>query len=201
MRTVINIILFFGLSFVTYGQDLTEIKASLEKIMIDENGSYNSDNWYYNPEIADIKEIKKETLKKALADYTLYSVFLEGFYSYHEKSSRCFVLLNSDNGELKIIDPVWYKGISSELIKMIIDYKFDSKEELQKFIFELQEVLLIGSEHNKSFKNTVFSENKIAFDLYDSYIEDRIWRKIEIGIENNSIKYLNSTYPVNYEKN
>ena len=104
MRTVINIILFFGLSFVTYGQDLTEIKASLEKIMIDENGSYNSDNWYYNPEIADIKEIKKETLKKALADYTLYSVFLEGFYSYHEKSSRCFVLLNSDNGELKIIN-------------------------------------------------------------------------------------------------
>jgi hypothetical protein len=200
MRTTINIILFIGFSFVTYGQDLTEIKASLEKLKIDENGSYESDKWYYNSDKADIKEIKKETLNKVLTEYDLYSVFLKGFYGRHEKSSRCLVLLNSDNGELKIIDPIWYSEINSEFIKMVIGYEFESEKELQKFTFELQEVLLIGSEHNKDFKNTIFGKNKIIFDLYDSYMKERIWRKIEIGIDNNSIIFLSSTNPITEEK-
>ena len=53
---------------------------------------------------------------------------------------------------------------------------------------------------NLQYKNTIFSENLITIDLYDSYKEERIWRKIEIGIENKSIKYLSSTNPVTDEK-
>jgi hypothetical protein len=200
MRAAIYIILFIGLSFVTYGQDLTEIKSSLVKLKIDENGLYEADKWYYNPDKADIKEIKKETLNKVLSEYDLYSAILEGFYGWHEKTSRCIILRKSDNSELIIIDPIWYGGISSELIKMILGYEFRDEKELQLFVFELQEVLLIGSEHNKYFKNTVFGENKITFDLYDFSKTERIWRKIVIGIENNAIKYLSSTNPIINEK-
>ena len=187
-------------SLLTFGQDLTEIKSSLEKLKIDENGSYESDKWYYNPERADIKEIKKEYLNKVLPKYDLYSAVLEGFYGWHEKTSRCLILRKSDSGELTIIDPIWYNGISSEFIDKIIGYEFQNEKELQLFIFELQEVLLIGSEHNKDFKNTIFDKNIITFDLYDSYMEESIWRKIEVGIENNTIKYLKSTNPVTEEK-
>lgn len=187
-------------SFLTFGQDLTEIKSSLEKLKIDENGSYESDKWYYNPETADIKEIKKETLNKVLSEYDLYSAVLVGFYGWHEKTSRCLILRKSDNGELIIIDPIWYDGISTELIKLIIGYEFKSKEELQLFTFELQDVMLIGSTHNKEFKNTVINETNITIDLYDSYQEERIWRKIEIGINNNTIEFLTSTNPINMEK-
>ena len=187
-------------SFLTFGQDLTEIKSSLEKLKIDENGSYESDKWYYNPETADIQEIKKETLNKVLSEYDLYSAVLVGFYGWHEKTSRCLILRKSDNGELIIIDPIWYDGISTELIKLIIGYEFKSKEELQLFTFELQDIMLIGSTHNKEFKNTVFNETNITIDLYDSYQEERIWRKIEIGINNNTIEFLTSTNPINMEK-
>ena len=187
-------------SLLTFGQDLTEIKSSLEKLKIDENGSYESDKWYYNPERADIKEIKKETLNKVLPEYDLYSAVLEGFYGWHEKTSRCLILRKSDSGELTIIDPIWYNGISSEFIDKIIGYEFKNEKELQLFIFELQEVLLIGSEHNKDFKNTIFDKNIITFDLYNSYMEESIWRKIEVGIENNSIKFLKSKNPLTEEK-
>tara|TARA_B110000046_G_C12843918_1_gene334866 strand:+ start:219 stop:752 length:534 start_codon:yes stop_codon:yes gene_type:complete len=172
----------------------------LEKLKIDENGSYESDKWYYNPETADIQEIKKETLNKVLSEYDLYSAVLVGFYGWHEKTSRCLILRKSDNGELIIIDPIWYDGISTELIKLIIGYEFKSKEELQLFTFELQDIMLIGSTHNKEFKNTVFNETNITIDLYDSYQEERIWRKIEIGINNNTIEFLTSTNPINMEK-
>ncbi|WP_336126954.1 hypothetical protein [Mesoflavibacter sp. CH_XMU1422-2] len=186
-------------SLLTFGQELTEIKSSLEKLKIDENGTYESDKWYYNPDKADIKKIKIETLNNVLSEYDLYSAVLEGFYGWHEKTSRCLILRKVDNGELTIIDPIWYNGISTELIKMVIGYEFKSKEELQIFTFELQGVMLIGSTHNKEFKNTVFGENKISFDLYDSYQEERIWRKIEIGIKNNKIEFLTSTNPVTNE--
>ena len=147
-------------SLLTFGQDLTEIKSSLEKLKIDENGSYESDKWYYNPEIADIKEIKNEILNEVLAEYDLYSAVLEGFYGWHKKTSRCLTLRKSDNGELTIINPIWYSGISTEFIKMIIGYKFKSEKELQLFTFELQDVMLIGSTHNKDFKNTVLVKVK-----------------------------------------
>jgi hypothetical protein len=186
-------------SLLTFGQDLTEIKSSLEKLKVDENGTYESDKWYYNPDKADIKEIKIETLNKVLAEYDLYSAVLEGFYGWHEKTSRCLILRKVDNGELTIIDPIWYNGISTELVKMVIGYEFKSKEELQIFTFELQGVMLIGSTHNKEFKNTEFGANKISFDLYDSYQEERIWRKIEIGIKNNKIEFLTSTNPITNE--
>ena len=185
---------------LTFGQDLTEIKSSLEELKIEENGSYDSDKWYYNPERADIKELKKEALNKVLHEYDLYSAVLEGFYGWHEKTSRCFILRKSDSGELTIIDPIWYNGINSEFINMIIGYKFEDYKELQLFIFELQEVLLIGSEHSKDFKNTIFKNDIITFDLYDYYKEEKIWRKIELGIENNSILYLNSINPMTEEK-
>jgi len=199
MKFSITLLLLL-ISLLTFGQDLTEIKSSLEKLKIDENGSYESDKWYYNPEKADIKEIKKETMDKVLSKHDLYSAVLEGFYGWHEKTSRCLILRKSDSGELTIIDPIWYGGISPELIKMIIGYEFKSKEELQLFTFELQDIMLIGSTHNKEFKNTAFSENKITIDLYDSYQEERIWRKIEIGIIDNSIEFLTSTNPINKEK-
>ena len=193
----LSILLF---SLLTFGQDLTEIKTSLKKIKIGENCSYESDKWYYNPKIADIKEIKKETLNKALSEYDLYSAVLEGFYGWHNKTSRCLILRKSDNGELIIIDPIWYGGMSTELNKIIIGYEFNSEEELKLLTFELQDVMLIGSTHNKDFKNTIFSENKITIDLYDSYKEERLWRKIEIGIENKSIRCLSSTNPITNEK-
>ncbi|GAL69177.1 hypothetical protein [Jejuia pallidilutea] len=196
LSITLSLLLF---SLLTFGQDLTKIKSSLEKLKVDENGTYESDKWYYNPDKADIKEIKTETLNKVLAEYDLYSAVLEGFYGWHEKTSRCLILRKVDNGELTIIDPIWYNGISTELIKMVIGYEFKNKEELQIFTFELQGVMLIGSTHNKEFKNTVFGENKISFDLYDSYQEERIWRKIEIGIKNNKIEFLTSTNPITNE--
>ena len=82
---------------------------------------------------------------------------------------------------------------------MFIDYKFQTEEELQKFVFSLQDLLLIGSKQNKDFRNTVIGENKISFDLYETNRRERIWRKIEIGIDNYTLKYLNSINTVTKE--
>ncbi|NRD24952.1 hypothetical protein HNV10_17005 [Winogradskyella litoriviva] len=172
----------------------------MEKLKIDENGSYESDKWYYNPEKADIKEIKKETLNKVMPEYDFYSVYLEGYYGWHKKHSRCLVLLNSDSGKLVIIDPIWYDEISPVLIKMIIGYEFENKKELQLFTFELQEVLLTGS-INLDFNNTIFTENNITFNLIETHKEEgNVWRKIEIGINKNTIESLTSTNPITEEK-
>jgi hypothetical protein len=187
-------------SLLSFGQNLTEIKSSLEKLKIDKNGSHESDKWYYNPEIADIKEVKKEILNEVLAEYDLYSAILEGSYGWHKKTSRCLILRKTDTGKLTIIDPIWYGGISVEFIKMVIGYKFKNKKDLQLFIFELQDVMLIGSRHNKDFKNTAFGKNKITIDLYDTYKEERVWRKIEIKINKNAIEFLTSTNPITKEK-
>ena len=195
LRTLTNIFFFLGLSFGIYGQNLTDIKSSLKNITINDNDTLKSGQYYYSSDKSDIKKLKKEILNIVLPQYDFYSVYLIGYLGWHNISSDCLILLNPTSGELKIIEPIWNNEISSELIEMIIGYNFENDEELKLLIFELQEVLLIGSKHNKDFKNTIFGQNKITFDLYDSYKEERLWRKIEIGIENDSIKYFSSTNP------
>ena len=109
------------------------------------------------------------------------------------------ILRKSESGELTIIDPIWYGGISSVLIEMIIGYKFENEKELQVFVFDLQEALLIGSEISKEFKKTIFEKSTITFDLMETFRNKNVWRKIEIGIKNNKIEFLTSTNPITNE--
>ena len=200
MRAVIQIFVAVGFSIISYGQDIANLKESLNVLKVEKNGVQVSEKWYYNPQTSEIKHIKTEVLNEILPKYDLYSVFLERFSGWHDNSSKCLVLHDSSNGELKVIEPLWYNGISSDFFQMFINYKFENSQHIQKFIFEFQKVMLIGSDHSKSFKNTVFGDDRITFDLYDFYQTERIWRKIEIGISNNVIKYLASTNPITEQK-
>ena len=195
MRVFITLILSVFCVITVSGQGLDSFKLSLDSIKIGKDGLYESGKYYYNPRTSDIKQIIVKELPKVIPDFKFYDVFLEGYLGYHNISSRCLVLFDYKNEKFKIIPPLWSDDISAELIEMIVGHKFENSEELKTFIEELQEILLIGSRHNKFFRNNRFEENKITFDLYDSYKEERVWRKIEIGIENNCIKYLNSINP------
>ena len=98
-----------------------------------------------------------------------------------------------------LVQPIWYGGISEQLIKLVIKKQFDNKDKLLSFLNELNELMEIGSGYK--FVNTSSTDDLIKYDLVyfkgDSYTtggngtsstvnytSDGIWRQIEIKVKN-----------------
>ncbi len=196
MRKFLVILIFIGFTQESISQEFVELKKVMKRELPDD---LNLDGrWVYEEEINEIQKIETD-IEKYLTDFEFYKVRLVNYLGWHINDTNCLVLFNKSDSSIILIEPLWYGGVSKELIGMFIDYKFQTKEELKKFVFSLQDLLLIGSKQNKDFRNTVIGENKITFDLYETNRKERIWRKIEIGIDNYTLKYLDSTNPVTKE--
>lgn len=193
MRKFLVILIFIGFAQESISQEFVELKKVMKRELPDDS---NLDGrWVYEEEISEIEKIETD-IEKYLTDFEFYKVRLVNYLGWHINDTDCLVLFNKSDSSIILIEPLWYGGVSKKLIGMFIDYKFQTEEELQKFVFSLQDLLLIGSKQNKDFRNTVIGENKITFDLYETNRKERIWRKIEIGIDNYTLKYLNSINPV-----
>lgn len=155
---------------------------------------YQDGSWVYEDEETEIVKVES-FLKKYLDGIEFYKVRLVNYLGWHENKSDCLVLIDRSRSKVLLVEPLWYGGIEETFITMFIGKAFEDKTEFQNFAFSLQDILLVGSEHSKDFRNTNIEGNKITFDLYETYGGERIWRKIELGIKDGMFRYLISINP------
>jgi len=193
---ILTMILTFGLLTNLYGQTFPELDTALKK-EFSEN-SKTDGRWVYYSDKADVEKIEKPLVKAVLPHYDFYKVTLTNYLGYHVNQGTCIVLFDSLNSSIVLVQPIWYGGVSEELIKLVLKKKFDNKENLLSFLKELNELMEIGSGYK--FVNTSSTEHLITYDLVyfkgDSYTtggngtsstvnynSDGVWRQIEIKID------------------
>lgn len=196
MKLRLFIIFTFGIYTISFGQEFTELKTALQK-RIPNDSIINADgSWYYYPDKGEIEKISKPKVSEQIPNYEFYKVHLINYLGYHKNNSDCLILLNKENSKSILIEPLWYSGINTDFLKMFVGIKFNSKEALLSFLSELQDLMLIGSKHSKTFENTEYKDDKVTFDLIENMRKRKIWRKIEIKIKDLTIVKFKSTNPV-----
>jgi hypothetical protein len=194
---ILTLILTFGFLTNIYSQTFPALDNVLKKEL-----SLNSKidgRWVYYSDKADIEKIEKPLVKAALTNYEFYKVTLTNYLGYHVNQGTCIVLFDSLKSKITLVQPIWYGGISEQLIKLVIKKQFDSIDKLLSFLNELNELMEIGSGYK--FVNTSATDDLIKYDLVyfkgDSYTtggngtsstvdytSDGIWRQIEIKVKN-----------------
>ncbi|MEL7269336.1 MAG: hypothetical protein AAGL34_07180 [Bacteroidota bacterium] len=144
--------------------------------------------WVYEKDLNEI-EIVTTHLTELLPEHKFFKTQMVKYLGWHTESSECLILLNQKESDVLLVEPVWYGGISEEFIQLFIGHKFESEKEMKKFVFALQDLLLIGSE-KKHFRETSINKNSVIFDLYD---ENNVWRNIIMTFDNGSLVDLTST--------
>jgi hypothetical protein len=205
---LLTLILTFGLLTNLYGQTNSAIATVLKK-EFSEN-SITDGRWIYYSDKADIKKIEKPHVKAAFSNYDFYQVTMTNCLGYHINQGTCIILFDSLESKAVLIEPIWYGGVSEQLIKLALKKRFDNKEKLLSFLNELNELMEIGSEYK--FINTCSTDDLLKYDLVyfkgDSlttggndtsstvnYTSDCIWRQIEIKIKNSKIIEYTSINP------
>ncbi|WP_046758909.1 hypothetical protein [Kordia jejudonensis] len=178
------LILLIGIQYCAFGQDFSKLKSELNTKF--PNDSIVGDNvWAFYEEIANIKEIDKSIIKKYLNGSNIYQVTLTNYLGYHIEDADCLVIFNNKTSELELIPPIWFDRSMNDFFSKFFGKKFESKSELQKFISQMQDLMLTGSVR-KNFENTKFESNKISFDLIETRkSKKKVWRKMEIEIKDN----------------
>ena len=186
------LIIFIGLTQFSFSQDFEELRIALKKeLPVDSN---KDGRWVFEEESAEIEKIENTEVQKRIPQYELYKVLLTNYLGYHINDSYCLILFDQKESEVILIEPVWYSGINSDLLKMFVGIEFEDKDSILKFIFSLQDIMIVGS--TGLFENTKYQTNKITFDLTNTpYRKNSIWRNIEIGIDKNKIVFFKSINP------
>lgn len=191
------IILTFGLLSNLFGQSYPALDKVLKKEF--SRNSTTDGRWVYFPDKAEIEKIDKPFVKAVLPNYDFYKVTMTNYLGYHINQGTCVVLFDSLKSNIVLVQPIWYGGISEQLIKLVLKKPFDNKEKLMGFLNELNQLMEIGSEYK--FVNTSSTDNLIKYDLVyftgDSYTtsgngisstvnynHDGVWRQMEIKIKN-----------------
>jgi hypothetical protein len=191
-----TLIVTFGLLTNLYGQTYPALDIALKKAF-SENATTDG-RWVYYSGKAGIEKIEKPLVKAVLSNYEFYKVILTNYLGYHVNQGTCIVLFDSLKSSIILVQPVWYGGVSEQLIKLVLKKPFDSKEKLLSFLKELNELMETGSGYR--FVNTGSADNLITYDLVyfegDSYTtsgsgtsstvnytKDGVWRQIEIKIK------------------
>jgi hypothetical protein len=213
MKFIIPILLIGFVSNV-FGQN----HPDFEKILTTEFSidSQVESNWVFFPDIANIEKVEKPLIKLLTPNYDIYSLNLVNYLGYHENEATCLVFFDSLKSKTLLIEPLWYGGVSSNLIKLFIGKRFSSKELLLNLLNELNELSEIGSVYK--FVNPVFTDSLITYDLIyqkeDTYTtgnnissstirynEEGIWRKIKIDIKDlRIIRYTSINLTTNEEE-
>lgn len=204
----ILIIILVGLFNLSYSQSYPELEKVLTK-ELPENSTEDG-RWVFYDEKANIEKIDKPFLKTQIPNYDFYKVILTNYLGYHVNQGTCVILFDSSASKIVLVEPLWYGGISSELIKLFIDEKFENKEDLLTCLKEIHELMEIGSGYK--FIETNYTDSLITYNLVyfkgDSYTtggngtsstvnynENGIWRQIEVEIKNLKIKKYISINP------
>lgn len=207
MKHILKIILIVIVTS-TYGQSYSD----LEKVLTQEfpENSTKDGRWVFYSDQADIVKLDKPSIKLMLPQFDLYKVTLTNYLGYHVNQGTCVALFDSLKSKVILVEPIWYSGIGEPLIKPILKKQFDSKEQLIRYIDELNEVLEIGSIYK--FVKTSSTDNLITYDLiYQkgdnyttggngtsstiNYTKKGIWRQIEIRIKDLKIVEYTSINP------
>lgn len=170
----------------------------LEKLLTKEfpKGSNIDGRWVYEDDSNEIESVPSH-LTELLSGQEFFKTTMVNYLGWHIESSECLIVFDQKKSKVILIEPVWYGGITKEFIQLFISQKFQSKKEIQKFVFALQDVLLIGSV-NKSFRETSINDKSAVFKLYD---KNDVWRNVEMTFNNGSFVGLISTNPKTKEKN
>lgn len=194
---LLTFILAFGLITNLYGQTYPALNVALKK-EFSENSTTDG-RWVYYADNANIEKIEKPLIKGVLPNYDFYKVSLTNYLGYHVNRGTCIVLFDSLKSGIVLVQPIWYGGVSEPLIKRFLKKQFDSMEKLLGFMEELNDLMEIGSGYR--FVRTSATDDLIKYDLVyfkgDSYttggigtsstinyMQDGVWRQIEIKIKN-----------------
>lgn len=196
----ILIVFFVGLFNLGYSQSFPE----LEKVLIKElpESLIEDGQWVFNASEADIKKIDKPHLKTLVPHFDFYRVTLTNFLGYHVNQATCVILFDSAASKIVLVEPIWY-GVSSQLIKIFINEKFDKEDDIRTCLREIHQLMELNPRYK--FIETGVTSNLITYDLIYfkegtyikegsdkistvNYTSDNIWRKIEVVIKKLKIK-------------
>ena len=197
---LLAIILTFGFLTNVYGQTNPKLETILKKDF-SENSSRDG-RWVFYSDKADIEKIDKPLVKSVIPKYDFYKMIMTNFLGYHINQGTCLVLVDSSKPKTILVEPLWYGGISKDLVKLFIKHRFDNKDSLINFMTQLNELIQIGSGYK--FLQTSYTDTLITYDLGyfkgDSYTtggngtsstinynKDGVWRNIRVEIKNYAI--------------
>ena len=197
---LLTIILTFGFLTNLNGQTTLQLETILKKDF--SPNSTKDGKWVFYEDKANIEKIDKPYVKAIIPDYDFYKVTMTNFLGYHINQGTCIVLVDTLQSKTILVEPLWYGGISKDLIKLFINHKYGSKDSLLNFMTQLNGLMQIGSGYK--FLQTSYSDTLITYDLGyfkgDSYTtggngtsstinynKDGIWRNIRVEIKNFAI--------------
>ncbi len=200
---LLTIIMMFGVLTNLYGQTTPcfygQSSPCLDLVLKKEfsEKSRTDGRWVYYSDKADIKKIQKSLVKAVLPDYDFYIVTLTNYLGSHVNKGTCVVLFDSLKSNVVLVKPIWFSGVSEQLIRLVLNKRFDNEERMLSFLNELNELMEIGSGYK--FVNTSSTGDIIKYDLvyfkgdtYTTggngasstvhYTQDGVLRQIEIKI-------------------
>ena len=199
MKLLLIILTF---SFLTNLKGQTNQKLeSILKTDFSEKSSKDG-KWVFYSDKADVQKIDKPLVKSVIPEYDFYQVTMTNFLGYHINQGVCLVLVDTIKSKTVLVEPLWYGGISKDLIGLFIKHKFDNKDSLLHFMTQLNELMQIGSGYK--FLQTAYTDTLITYDLGyfrgDSYTtggngttstinynKDEVWRNIRVEIKDYAI--------------
>lgn len=192
MRTLLILLTFIGCTQKSISQEFAELKTVLKKELTQK--SNKDGRWIYYENKSEIKKIENLEVKKYLPKFDFYKVRLTNYLGHHISDSDCLILFDQEDLKMVLIEPLWYSGISSNLLKMFVGLELTDKNSILLFVFGLQDIMLTGS--TGTFENTKYEPTKITFDLTNTpHRKNSVWRHLEIEIKENKILSFKSTNP------
>jgi len=194
IKLILIIILTVGFYSISHGQEVTRLKALLTQNFPINSTIIADGRWVFNPEIADIEKIEAPLASSIIPNYSFYKVTLTNYLGYHINKSECLIFYYRGDSKIKFFEPMWYSGINEDFLEFFIGAKFENRERLLDFISELQKLLLVGS--MGSFENIQYSDSLLTLDYMKINTgKKRLWRKINIAINKNTIVSFKWTNP------
>jgi hypothetical protein len=192
MRIHLTFLLIIGISLISLGQTNSELIKTLKKELPE--SSTKDGRWVFNESESEIHKIEKPLISEFFPDVALYKVMLTNYLGYHVNKSNCLILFNRQKSKIQLVEPIWYSDIDKKFLKKFIGLEFKDKKTLNEFCYELQDLMLIGS--NYEINNTKITESNITFDLtYEGRLKREVWRNLEIKINGLEINGFLSTNP------
>ncbi len=191
MKIRLTLLIIIWCSLNCLSQHNAELTNALKKEL--SKNSTKDGKWVFNENEAEIYKIEKKIFAKYFPDTELYQVKLTNYLGYHINTSNCLVLFYRSKGKIQLVEPIWYSDIDKKFLKKFIGLELKDKNTLHHLIFELQDLMMIGS--NYTTNNTKITDSNITFDVIKKSSKNKVWRKIKIKIKAYSIIGFSSTNP------
>ena len=182
--------------------------AELERILVEEfnKESLTDGGWVFNPENSQIQKINNPTLSRFLDGAELYHLTMTNYLGYHVNDAMCVILYWRQSNKIQLIEPLWYGGVSIDLLRNLIGRQFNSTEELIDIINHIHDLMEIGSVYEFEIVDTseFYLEYNLGYKKGVSYSTENtslyyhdlgVWRKIRVELDELKIERYISTNP------